>query len=98
MKTRNFVISVAAGLTLAAPALAGGLAGQGGGFARDPEQHQIESEPAGPAQEKSIGTACPSGPLLEELIDSSTGNGANSRRDARIHYEAIEGRRGIISL
>lgn len=104
MKTRQFSIAVATGLILAAPALAAGPSG--GDTARTdplPSRQQQASALAGSAQydspqERSMGIACPPGPIMEETADPSTGNGAGPRRGANTYYEAIEGRPGAISL
>lgn len=86
MKTSRFSIAVATGLILAAPALAAGPSG-GDTVRTDPLplQQQPASAVAGSAQydspqERSMGIACPPGPIMEEMADPSTGNGAGPRR------------------
>lgn len=85
MKIFHFSISVAAGLLLAAPALAAGSAG-GRGATTDPVplQQQRASERAGITQDDSlqelgIGIGCSPGPIMEEMANPSTGSGQGSR-------------------
>ena len=102
MKRCRFSISLAAGLLLAAPALAAGsAAGRGATTDPVPLQQQLASERAGITQDDSLqelGSGCPPGPIMEEMSNPTSGSGAGSRKGGSAHHDVIESRFGIIRL